>query len=258
MLHQVKAYLNYLWHAKNEKEITAPFVAELYTDVIKSVKAYYQFSELEALRSKLLKDEQVLAVTDFGAGSRVMKSNQRKISEIAEHSLGSQKECELLFKLVNHLKPDVMLELGTSLGLNTIYQAIPQSFNTFYTFEGCPNIAEIAQRNFDHFKVKPELIIGNLDETLAETVSSLEKIDYAYFDANHRYEPTVNYFNICLKKAHEHTLFVFDDIHWSAGMEKAWEEIRTHERVTLSIDLFSVGLVFFRKDEEKTHFTLRF
>lgn len=258
MLHQAKAYIKYLWKAGNEHGLHSPFVFELYSQVIKPPKPYYQFTDLEALRAELLKDDRLLNVTDFGAGSRIMKSNQRKVSDIAKHSLGSRAECELLFKLVNHFQPDVLLELGTSLGLNSIYQALPQPFQHFYTFEGCPNIAQVAQQNFNKFEVNPEIVVGNLDETLAATVAKLEKIDYAYFDANHRYEPTVNYFKICEEKAHEGTIFIFDDIHWLEGMEKAWEEIKNHPSVMLTIDLFSLGLVFFRKNQPKQHFVLRF
>lgn len=258
MLHQAKAYLTYLWKAGNGTNLSSPFMADLYKQVIKPNKHYYPFTELEVLRSELLKDDHKLSVTDFGAGSRVMKSNERKVSEIAEYSLGSRKECELLYKLVNFFKPKVLLELGTSLGLNTIYQALPHQFDTFYTFEGCPNIAEIAQRNFSKFKVQPEVVVGNLDDTLLEKVKTLEKIDFAYFDANHRYEPTMNYFKTCLNKAHENTVFIFDDVHWSEGMEQAWNEIKSHPEVFQTIDLFSLGLVFFKKNEGRHHAILRF
>jgi len=62
-----------------------------------------------------------------------------------------------------------------------------------------------------------------------------------------------------LKKAHNETILIFDDIHWSAQMEEAWEIIKQHNSVTLSIDLFFIGIVFLRKDfKVKQHFSLRF
>lgn len=258
MLHQAKSYLRHLWKAGKGTQQFSPFVSELYREVIKPYKHYYDFIPLEVLRENLLQDEQEIEVTDFGAGSRVMKSNLRKVGEIAKHSLGDQKECELLFKLVNHFKPKVMLELGTSLGVNSLYQASPETFEQFYTFEGCSHIASIAQKNFEQFKLYPEIVIGNLDKTLTNTVRNLAQIDYVFFDANHQYQPTIDYFEICLEKAHENSLFIFDDIHWSEGMTKAWEEIKQHEQVSLTIDLFHLGLVFFRKEEENKHLMLNF
>ncbi len=102
------------------------------------------------------------------------------------------------------------------------------------------------------------IVTGNIDQTLAAHVPALESIDLVFFDANHRYEPTLRYFETCLPKTHNDSLFVFDDIHWSAEMERAWAEIKAHPAVTVTIDLFWVGLVFFRREQPKQDFVLRF
>ena len=134
-----------------------------------------------------------------------------------------------------------------------------------WTFEGCPQTAQIAERNFANWAAQKgqkqsniEIIVGNIDHTLPQQVAVSSPIDFAFFDANHRYEPTVRYFETCLTNAHEDSVFVFDDIHWSEEMEQAWATIRRHPSVTVSIDLLWVGLVFFRKKQPKQHFVLRF
>ncbi len=258
MLHEAKAFLKYKIQAHNAHGIHSPFVYKLYTEVIDNDRHFYAFDEIEVLRSRLLKEEREIAITDFGAGSRVFKSNVRKLKDVAKHCLGSPKESRLLFRLINYLQPEVLLELGTSLGVNTLYQTLPNSEAQMYTFEGCPETAKIAEENFKSLDVAPQVVVGNLDETLGETVEKLPKIDFAFFDANHRYQPTIDYFHTCLAKAHENSLFVFDDIHWSEGMEKAWEEIKQHPEVTLTIDLFHLGLVFFNKERAEEHFVLKF
>jgi predicted O-methyltransferase YrrM len=166
---------------------------------------------------------------------------------------------QLLFRLVNHFKPRYILELGTSLGITTMYLALPYKSTNVVTLEGSDSTASIAQRNFSKAGVKNITVItGELGNTLKETVNHLSPLDFVYFDANHRKEPTLNYFLTCLSYHHENTVFVFDDIYWSSGMKNAWTEIKTHPEVTLTIDLFSVGLVFFRKGIRKQNFKLRF
>ena len=258
MLHEAKAFIKYQVKAKGAQSIRSPFLKELYQEIILGDPYYYDYDRIESLRASLLREEREIAITDFGAGSRVFKSNVRKLKDVAKHCLGSPKEGHLLFRSINHLKPQTILELGTSLGVNTLYQSLPNKQASVITFEGCPETAKIAQENFKKFSISPKVVVGNLDEALGEEVEGLSQIDFAFFDANHQYEPTVQYFQTCLEKAGENSLFIFDDIHWSEGMEKAWEEIKAHPSVSLSIDIFHLGLVFFKKAVEEEHCVLKF
>jgi predicted O-methyltransferase YrrM len=260
MLHEAQAYLRYRWRAQNAHGLHSPFMYALYTQaIVPDAREYYAFARLESLRERLLQAEREIEITDFGAGSRIFKTNVRKVKDVAKHCLGSPKESRLLFRLIQHLKPHTMLELGTSLGVNTLYQALAQPQGRMVTFEGCPATAALAQEHFrEAGGANIEVVVGNIDDTLAPAVAKLPAIDYAFFDANHRYGPTMDYFRTCLEKAHEGTVFIFDDIHWSEGMEQAWEEIKAHPRVTLTADIFQLGLVFFRAGQPKQHFVLQF
>src|SRR5690606_35219993 len=124
-------------------------------------------------------------------------------------------------------------------GITTLYEAVAAPTAKIITFEGCPQTAAVAERNFRKLnRQNIEIVTGNIDETLPERLKEVSSIDFVFFDANHRYEPTVRYFETCLSKAHNDTCFIFDDIHWSDEMEQAWETIRAHPSVTVSIDLF--------------------
>jgi predicted O-methyltransferase YrrM len=165
----------------------------------------------------------------------------------------------LLYRLIQQFNPQTIFDLGTSLGITTIYQAKACEKGRVFTFEGCPTTAQIAKENFKALKCNNiEVIVGNLDETLSKKISEIDQLDFVFFDANHRYEPTVQYFEQCLAKITEDSVFVFDDIHWSEEMHAAWNYILNHPSVMISIDLFYVGLVFFRKNQPKQHFVLRF
>ncbi|MDW7691614.1 class I SAM-dependent methyltransferase [Flammeovirgaceae bacterium SG7u.111] len=257
-LFTISSYLRYLRRAKNEHSLHSPFLFELYTQVIRPAKKYYVFDRLTELKFKLSDDRRQIEVTDFGAGSRTKAKKTRSVRSIAKVSVSPTATSQLLFKLVERFQPKTMIELGTSLGVNSLYMQAPISTAKLYTFEGCPNIAQVAKDNFEWFGLSPEIIKGNIDETLPAKLSELEKLDFVFFDANHRYEPTLNYFAMCLEKAHEDSVFVFDDIYWSEEMAKVWEEIKSHAAVTLSLDLFEVGIVFFRKKQPKQHFVLKF
>lgn len=217
------------------------------------------FQQIEELRTELLADRSEIEVLDFGAGSRVNNSPKRQIRHIAKNAEKPRRFARLLYRLVQHFQPKYILDLGTSLGMTTAYLSAAEPSARVVSFEGCPETARIARQNFEQLHCHTiEVVVGNLDETLPRRVEQLPAIDFAFFDANHRYEPTVSYFETCLTKAHEDSVFVFDDIHWSDQMEQAWHYIQAHPKVTVTIDLFFVGLVFFRTKQPKQHFVLKY
>jgi predicted O-methyltransferase YrrM len=255
----IKYYLQFLFKSKNEHSIHSPFVFELYTKIIQSKAKFPIFQEIENLRKKLLQNSSIIEITDFGAGSRIYKTNRREIRQITKNAEKSPKFSKLLFRLIQYFKPSTIFDLGTSLGITTIYESMAYLNSQIKTFEGCPATASIAKQNFQALNCENiELIVGNIDETLPIELSKIEQLDFAFFDANHRYEPTIKYFKLCLEKANEGSVFVFDDIHWSEEMHKAWQYINNHPEVIISIDLFYVGLVFFRRNQPKQDYTLRF
>lgn len=208
----------------------------------------------------MLKDETVIPITDFGAGSRLNLSQERKVSAIAKSSLKPKKYSQLLFRMVNYFQPSFVLELGTSLGITSSYLASGNNNAKVITMEGSPHVAAIARKNFEWLQLKNISVIeGNFDDTLPKLISSTQTADFVFIDGNHRKEPTIRYFEQLLPKISSNSIFIFDDIHWSKEMEEAWETIKQHNAVTLSIDLFFIGIIFFRKEQkEKQHFTIRF
>jgi predicted O-methyltransferase YrrM len=218
------------------------------------------FKEVEALRRELLQSKEVLQVTDLGAGSLTGAGTARKVGDIARHAAKPPKFGQLFYRLVQYLQPQYLLELGTSLGLSTSYMALSKPDAKLVTIEGCPNIADRAHRNFEVLDIQNvQQLTGNFDDVLPALLRQQPRLDWVYIDGNHRKDPTLAYFEQCLTCAHEESLFIFDDIHWTPGMEAAWQTIQQHPRVTLTIDLFFIGLVFFRPEVKvKQHFVLKY
>jgi predicted O-methyltransferase YrrM len=257
-----KKYLNYQFTASNGKGhgVHSPFVFDFITNVLQDKKEYDCYGKIEAIRNQLTNDLKVIHVDDFGAGSAVMKLNERKVSDIARSSLKPKKYAQLLFRMVQYYKPEMIIELGTSLGITTSYLASGNNNATVCTCEGAPGIAGIAQNNFKQLGLKNiELIRGNFDETLPPLLTKLKKTDFVFIDGNHRKEPTLNYFHQLINYSSDSSILVFDDIHWSIEMEAAWLEIQQHPSVTLTIDLFFIGIVCMNTGiKVKQHFSIRY
>ena len=253
------AYLRYLFVAQTKHAIHSPFVFSLLTTVIKSRKQFYAYKQVENIRKDMLESKTEITVTDRGAGSSVLPFGKRKISAIAKASSKPAKYAQLLFRLVDHFQPATILELGTSLGISTLYLASPSSKSKVVTIEGCPNTAAVARENFDKLKISNvELLEGSFDDQLPTAIEKLGVLDLVFIDGDHRKAPTLKYFEQCILKAGDRSLFILDDIHWSDEMEEAWEVIKKDKRVTITIDLFFLGLVFFRKEQRKQVFVIRF
>lgn len=252
-------YLQFYLESINQFSIHSPFVFDLYTKAISDLTPFYIYDDIEKLRQQLLKSNEVITITDYGAGSKIFKSNNRKIGDIAKYALKSPKYSQLLFRLVNYFKPKTILELGTSLGITTLYLSTPNKKANVISLEGCPETAKIAQKHINQFNLKnTEIITGNFSKTLSLAFEKVKPIDFIFFDGNHQKEPTLHYFKQSLPYLTQNSFLIFDDIHWSDEMEAAWKEIINHPRVTLSIDLFQIGMVFFKEMPEKQNFALRF
>lgn len=257
-----KKYFNYYLHASNSKGhgMHSPFVFDFILNVLNNKSSYKAPEEIEQLRKRLLSDKRIIEVEDFGAGSRVNSSKQRSVGQIAKSALKSKRLAQLLFRLVKHYQPQTIIELGTSLGITTAYFSKANPTASIKTIEGSKQVAAIADENFQKLNcANIQLLTGNFDDVLPSTISQLSSIDLAYIDGNHRYEPTINYFHQFLPKSNSQTILVFDDVHWSNEMEKAWEEIKSHPSVQYTIDIFFLGFVFFREEfKVKQNFVIRF
>jgi predicted O-methyltransferase YrrM len=255
-------YLGYHLTASNSKGhgMHSPFVFDFIVHVLNDKTGYSEYEKVEALRNQLLRDDAVLSVEDFGAGSTVTKTNQRKVSSIAKNAAKPAKYGQLLFRMVKYYQPASILELGTSLGITTAYLSLANPGARLVTIEGSKEIAAAAGKNFAGLKLDNiEPVSGKFDEKLPTVLSELSPVHFVFIDGNHRREATVKYFKQLLLHTVNESILVFDDIHWSRGMEEAWEEIKNDPSVTCSIDLFFLGIVFFRKEfMEKQHFRIRF
>jgi predicted O-methyltransferase YrrM len=257
--HQIKKYIQHYFAAKrNGHGVHSPFAYVLCEQVFYNHSHFYDFYELKKIRATLLANETEISIEDFGAGSKTFSSNNRKISDLTKKGTSTTKQSETLYKLINFLNCKTSIELGTSIGLNTLYMAMANKNGQAYTLEGSMNLFEFAAELAAKNKVTNiNFIHSKFDEALPQLLQNTTSLDLFYVDGNHTYEATLNYFKLALSKKNNTSVFIFDDIYWSKGMTSAWEEIKKHPSVTLSIDAFYFGLVFFR-EEVKEKVDLKF
>lgn len=252
----ILSYIRYWLLQSDEHSIHAPFLFKFYTEVIK--KQHSDNKEIESLRERLKQDETEFEIVDFGAGSKTNSNAKRSVKSIANHVATPVKFSAFLAALIDYLDYTELVELGTSLGLNTLYMSQNNDCKVT-TFEGDPSLCKLAKQNFQELsRTNIEVTEGNIDLTLPRYLKTIQQIDLIYIDANHRYEPTLEYFELCLPKMSKNGLMIFDDIHWSNGMWKAWNEIKKRPESILCIDIFEAGLVFLNPDLQKGDYTLKF
>lgn len=251
-------YFRYLHKSVTAHGLHSPYMYQLMTEVIEKSTGRQEVILPERLREKLLASKEKIQVTDLGGGSHFTRSDWRQLRLLARYSGRRPGPGKLLYRLVKHFNPDVVLELGTSLGIGSLYLKAALPSARVVTIEGCPNIARLARRNISESGASDvEVIEGAFDAVL--TIDFIKRLNprMILFDGNHRKAPTIDFFNRLADVATSETVFIFDDIHWSEEMEEAWESIKADKRVRVTIDLFIFGVVLFRKEMSKQHFVLR-
>jgi len=250
---KVFSYLKFLLDSFHLHGIHSPFVYDLEQHCLKNSKNYSTYNAITEYRAALLRDQQLIAITDLGAGSKANSSNIRRVDHIVRQSASTIKRSKMLYRFTNYFNTKQVLELGTNLGIGT--QALALNPNTQVTsVEGCPNLFSYASQ-----KLKPyaniKLINGSFNKVLPEL--QVQSWDLIFMDGHHDKTATLNYFEQLLPATHENTLIIVDDINWSKSMQEAWMLIKVHPKVTVTVDTFFCGLVFFRKGQAKEHFSIR-
>jgi predicted O-methyltransferase YrrM len=254
-------YLGYLMFSGHRKGhgIHSPFVFDLVSRVMRNKIDQDIVLKIENMRKKNISDDRIISVQDLGGGSSRMKSSLRRVSDIAAYSAVPRKYGRLLSNMASEFgKPDI-IELGTSLGISTMYMATASPGSVVHTIEGCPSTAEIAKENFEYAGINNvHLINGSFDDIIPELRKKSVKPGLVFIDGNHRKEPTLKYFEEMADLSDKNNVIIIDDIHISKEMEEAWTLIKKHKKATLTVDIFRMGFVFFREGMNRYNYVIKY
>lgn len=255
-MYQILAYIKFLTKATNQHGVHSPFVYNFVTKCLYYKTKFNDYEKLNQYRTDLLNSDSLLQVIDLGEGSKKLDTKQRQISQMAKTSSSSVKNTKTLYRVAKYFDFKNSLELGTSLGMATFALSIANPKANITTIEGCANTSTFAKSKLDNLDVKN---VNFKTDNFTNAIPNLtdKNYDFIFFDGHHNKEATIQYFEALLSKIHNDTVFVFDDIYWSKGMTEAWEYIKNHESVKVTVDCFYLGFVFFRKEQVKEHFKIR-
>jgi predicted O-methyltransferase YrrM len=250
-----KYFLNYQWRAKTKYYLHSPFVYQFYLNVLEG-QDDENLKSIQALRKELSNNHAIVCTTDFGTGA----NSALNVSVLESIVAVRPKYGRLLYRLVKYFNPENILELGTSIGLSSAYMALANKNTAITSLEGSPSLIEVAKDNHATLGIQNVTMLeGNFDELLPSLLQNAEHLGLFFFAGNHRKQATLNYFKLCLEKATPDSIFIFDDIYWSAEMNEAWNEIKAHPQITLSLDVFQFGICFFKREKlAKEEFILRY
>lgn len=253
-------YILYLLLAKHKKGhgIHSPFIFDLIRKVFNCKAPDESLEKVFLSYDKIKRSKQTLTYEEIGAGSSYKKHSRQKVGEIVKKSSITKKYGQLLYNLVKYFNSQNILELGTSVGMSTSFLAQANPKSNFTSIEGVLEKVKVAKNIAEELHQNTKFVVGMFDDQLEKILEEYSRLDFVYIDGNHTKKSTLNYFYSCLGKIHSDTVFVFDDIHWSKGMEEAWNEIKNHKKVKLSVDIFRMGLIFFKKELSNQHYVIKF
>jgi predicted O-methyltransferase YrrM len=255
-MNRVYEYIKYYFNARTIQKLHSPLVYTFAKEVLENHDTYYAFESIEKERRLLLQDSTNLHFKDSGAGSKRMSSNTRTIRDIAKNSLSNETQCRQMFHLARWLDAKTILELGTSLGISSLYLSSWSSNSNVHTIESVVPIVKKARECFKKFKRSNIYIhTGTFEEKLASVLTEIKKVDLAFIDGHHQGDACIKYFHQIKEFCHPDSVIIIDDIYWSKSMHDAWIELISDESISLSLDLFHYGVIFFSKHlKEKQHY----
>jgi predicted O-methyltransferase YrrM len=258
MLFQIKSYLKFLWYSTNEHAVHSPFVFNLVTKCFYDTKYKPNYATLHDYRSYLLRTTREMEIINSRTHSKIFNPDRSTIKKTVKSVGINPKHAKLLLRITDYFQPNMVLEIGTSPGIATSALALGNKTATITTLHNHPDSTNIVQSQLENFGIGNVTVVGTAFEKYFSTVE-LHNVtfDFIYFGYNNSKNATLDYFEVLLATINNETVWIFENIHESKEIEKAWLFICRHPKVTVSIDTFRWGLVFFRTEQNKQHFIIR-
>lgn len=247
-LQALRSAARYAWRADTIYDIHAPLAYAFLGEVIEDRRHFYVHDDIEALRRRYASDDTLIELDDAGAGSQVRTARRSRVRDIASGSATPARLGRYLTSLVDWRGARRVLELGSNLGIGSCYLAAGMPFGgRLVTIDADPGMAAYAKTGLAQTVplARADVVTGTFAERLPAALETLGRVDVAFVDGHHAEGPTKAYFEHIRAYCHADTVLVFDDIHWSSGMEAAWAWIREQPGVSLTLDLYRWGVVFF-------------
>ena len=221
----ISSWLKYLLQRKSKYNIHSPFVFDFVTKVLNDHGSNRDYDTIMRIGRLLDKKKHI--------------------------SFAKRKRSRLLYRVIQHYEPDSVVSFGSITALNAtalalgnlqtkVYLEQSEDFLETLNAMGVINVRLIQPAEFDseHFR---RLNTG-----------------FVFFGRDSFEDDTWDYLTDCLNYKTADSVFIFEGIHHNRDIEDAWEEIKADEDVSVTFDLYSIGMVFFREGIEKQDFVLKY
>ncbi len=257
---RITKYLQYIYASENRNGhgIHSPFVYDIVSRVFRNKTDQASVYNIEKIRKRLMSDDRIIELKDPGAGSVYQRNKLRKVSEIARYSPVTEKYGRILAGMASEFGRPLIVEFGTSFGISTMYMASACGEAKVITMEGSSTKAEIAVKNFKEAGLKNiRLIEGLFEDSIPDIINLGIRPGLIFIDGDHRKIPLLENFEKMAEISDNNTVIIIDDINYSREMEEAWNEIKQFGKVTLTLDILRMGIVFFRKGIGHNNYIIR-
>ena len=219
------SYLRYLWQRKSEYSIHSPFVYEFMRKVVNDKGSNRDYDTIYRIARLLDKRKHI------------------------HYNL--RKQSRLLYRMVRYFEPDSVVSFGKVSALNTAAMALGHLQTQVHLEESDDFLETLNSMGVDNVSlIQPE----EFDSVRFKRLNT----GFVFFSRDSFEEDTWDYLADCLNYKTSDSVFIFEGIHHNRDMEDAWEEIKANEDVSVTFDLYCVGMVFFREGIEKQDFVLKY
>ncbi|NOT37279.1 MAG: class I SAM-dependent methyltransferase [Saprospiraceae bacterium] len=247
---KVRSLLEYWWKSDTIYRLHPPFLYQIANNVFEKNEHYYDFDTIEERYSQLLQRQESIESNDF---SKSRKQAENRIGKFASKAIHHPSELFKLYNLVRIIKPSSILELGSCMGISTLTLGLAANHSSVVGIEGNPQFSQIATEITSITKnVK---IVHSLFENYLQSLTN-EKFDFIFLDGDHTYEATISIVTQLKTHLQENSVILLDDIHWSEGMYKAWNEITQWKEFSCSLETLRWGILFCNQNLTRGKFTL--
>jgi predicted O-methyltransferase YrrM len=263
-LFRITSALRWYAGARTRYDVHSPHLVEFLREVYNDDRHYHAFDLIRTVRAYWRRKSGIVKLPPLGAPSKTTRKNERTVSSLVATNAIDDRCGRLLFRLAIWLGAKNILEFGTNAGISTLYLHAADTRARLDTIEGNPDVAALAQETFTKagtgtgLHAHVSLFQNWLDQQPNAQLPTdrSEALDLFFLDGDHREQPTLGYVNQLLPRTTENSVFVIADIHWSPGMERAWEALKQLPEVTASVDVYHFGLLFFKPGVNKVHLRL--
>lgn len=97
----------------------------------------------------------------------------------------------------------------------------------------------------------------NNSVSITNNIEEKNHYDLIYINLDTSIDIVLEHIEALLSKTHNDSVIILHAIHQSIDTELIWAKIKEYAKTRVSIDTYSLGFAFFRKEQAKEHFTIR-